>query len=1044
MSEFDAIGLMPEPLAVGEPLRDRFGICCRPALHSDTDGRYALKVISVPDSQVRVEALILAGVVKNELKAQDHFKKQADALIQEVRLLDKLSKVEGFLPFQAARTVKMREGVGYEVELLAPFRQSLAQRIKRRPLSQTEAVNLGLDLCAALTACRRMGYLYVNLKPSNIFLTENRGFCIGDLGFVRMASLAYASFPDKYRSVFTPPEIQDAMSSLNETVDVFALGMTLYQVYNNGQLPFEDVYPDQPLPPPYYADYELAQIILKACAPVSAERWQTPAEMGKALVDYMQRNGVEDVSIIPEAVVLAQDNAEPEEFLSDEENNAELSELLALIPEEDEVFTAEEAVSEEAEPSGDDMEKMLAQADALIEHQLPEPVMAPDPIEVPIPPPIVQAQEPEAPQVEVETVAAPMTEEAPPVHNEQEKYVMEENKEKSAIPTKLIVRLAAVVLLLVAVGAFGLYYYKNIYIQTIDKLSITNIEDQIVVRVETNANQENLTVVCTDAYGNSVQSSMTSGVAQFNGMKADTQYRIEVKISGNHKLNGETTGTITTCKQTHITGFKVESGEKDGSVLISFDVVGPDSEKWNVEYYANHIPSKVATFNGHSTELTDLTLGVNYTFRLYPVDSLYLAGDTRVNYMPGEPSTVSNFKALAGEEVGTVTLSFDVTGPDSARWNLEYAPEGGEPQVIGFEGHSVELSGLEMGVSYTFRLEPMDKLYLTEEPQLTYTVLGSIVAENLRIPADRYFDRLLHAQWSAPDGAGEVVWVVRCQSNTGYDQTIETTDNSCIFSLPGDQAVYTVTVTAQGFTESVSATTEGMTPHPSTSKPDTGGNDQPVNPNPGGSDTPSEVLRVTGFKYSFSVAAWYMELSWDYIGTAPSGWILTYTTNGGRPITVRSKTNSTIIYVESNSEYVFEVRPVDDVKYDSVSFSYTTQEHDYYNDRGFNAEDAAFELMVNDTTATMPTVSASDVLYLYYKPDSIEATSSAIVNVTFSIRNAENIVVSAETVQLPWKEIWANGECKLQIPTLPKESGNYVVDLFFDYFFVADAHFIVG
>jgi len=148
--------------------------------------------------------------------------------------------------------------------------------------------------------------------------------------------------------------------------------------------------------------------------------------------------------------------------------------------------------------------------------------------------------------------------------------------------------------------------------------------------------------------------------------------------------------------------------------------------------------------------------------------------------------------------------------------------------------------------------------------------------------------------------------------------------------------------------------------------------------------------------------------------------------------------------VEANSKYVFEVRPADDVKYDSVSFDYTTREHDYFNDRGFNAEDARFGLMINDSQEPVFSILSSDKLYLHCESDTVDEKSPVIVRVTFSIRNSANIVISAETVEMPWNEIWKNGVCKLQIPTLPKEPGNYAVDLFFDYFFVADAHFAIG
>ncbi len=71
--------------------------------------------------------------------------------------------------------------------------------------------------------------------------------------------------------------------------------MILYQVYNGGQLPELS----EPLAPPIYADYEMAEIILKACDPDPANRWQDPQQMGQAIASYMQRNTVNDDPIIP-------------------------------------------------------------------------------------------------------------------------------------------------------------------------------------------------------------------------------------------------------------------------------------------------------------------------------------------------------------------------------------------------------------------------------------------------------------------------------------------------------------------------------------------------------------------------------------------------------------------------------------------------------------------------------------------------------------------------------------------------------------------------
>ena len=64
------------------------------------------------------------------------------------------------------------------------------------------------------------------------------------------------------------------------------------------------------LPPPAYADYEMAEIILKAAAFRPQDRWQSPEEMGQALVSYMQRNPVNDAIIAPPVVTPAVLDAE--------------------------------------------------------------------------------------------------------------------------------------------------------------------------------------------------------------------------------------------------------------------------------------------------------------------------------------------------------------------------------------------------------------------------------------------------------------------------------------------------------------------------------------------------------------------------------------------------------------------------------------------------------------------------------------------------------------------------------------------------------------
>lgn len=287
-----------------------------------THQRYLLKIISLPASTQQLDRLLMSGAFAGPAEINAYYKEQVKDILRNVQVLRHMATVGGFLDYDCVQVVASEDGKGYEVYLLCPLRQVLPYQLQREDLTHADVVNLALDLCASLTVCRRSGYCYTNLKPGNVF-RHGSHYHIGDLGFLPLYEIGRIPLPEHYRSSYSPPELMDGTRPINDTCDVYALGLILYQAYNGGILPGNDAVFGRLLLPPKYADYEMAEIILRACAPDPSIRWQGPEQMGLALMRYAQRNGMRNEPIIPPILqTLSQDN-EIEPFLPEEDLSTE-------------------------------------------------------------------------------------------------------------------------------------------------------------------------------------------------------------------------------------------------------------------------------------------------------------------------------------------------------------------------------------------------------------------------------------------------------------------------------------------------------------------------------------------------------------------------------------------------------------------------------------------------------------------------------------------------------------------------------------------------
>lgn len=645
------------------------GVTCYPAIKENTDNKYIVKTLAIPASQVQLDALLLTGAYKDLADAMDYFQDMANGVIQEAEILQKLSKLDGFLPYESWQMAPMEEGrLGYQVTLVGSYKRSLERYMRRGPMTHLETVNLGLDLCQSLTISRRAGYLYVALKPANVFISKGKEYRIGDLGFVPLASMAYTSLPGRYRGPYVPREVQDGLNPLNDTVDTYAVGMILYQVYNDGNLPPVPKDPAEAFPAPANADYEIADIIMKALSPKMEDRWHDPMEMGQALVAYMQRNSVNNTPIATPAAVLTEtdppvvtEKAPPAVVEEVPEEPTEIPEEEPPVEEIPEEVPAEEPAPQEQAPPVDEDEEDFAR------------LLAPDEEDLDLD---------DFPEEELM--------EEPPV---------KEPKKKGWIWLVLLA------LILALLGAGGFYFYQNIYLVPIDDMVVDGTQNRILVTVDTDAEESMLTVICSDTYGNSQRKTLENGQAVFTDLLPNSQYKIRLEVDGFHQLVGKTTEMFNTEAQTNVVSFTAITGGEDGSVILNFTIDGSEPDEWVVTYSAEGEEERSQSFTGHSVTIRDLTVDKVYTFRLGSSEDLELLGHTTLEFAASRLILAQDLTVVSNENNSIVVRWSAPEGVTVDSWAVRCYDDIGTEQRLTVDGQTeVTFSDIDSSKAYTIEV----------------------------------------------------------------------------------------------------------------------------------------------------------------------------------------------------------------------------------------------------------------------------------------------------------------------------------------------------
>lgn len=165
---------------------------------------------------------------------------------------------------------------------------------ENRFFSENEIIKIGCDICKALILCHSKGIIHRDIKPDNIFYSRDGNYKLGDFGISKSLADPIHGYAGTGIGTFAYLAAEQLKGKYNKLVDIYSLGLVLYELSNGNKLPFaqsryttdQEVIKrlsGEALPMPANASAELGKVILKACAFHPKDRYASAEEFLAAL-----------------------------------------------------------------------------------------------------------------------------------------------------------------------------------------------------------------------------------------------------------------------------------------------------------------------------------------------------------------------------------------------------------------------------------------------------------------------------------------------------------------------------------------------------------------------------------------------------------------------------------------------------------------------------------------------------------------------------------------------------------------------------------------
>ncbi len=239
---------------------------------------------------------------------QSHLEYALNAKKEEIRIHARLSACPNIVSYQNHAVERIydenHELEGYDMLMRMEKLRALNDwQDDGNQLDEAGLIRLATHICRALRDGGKCGesqrggrLVHRDIKPANIYVSEFGEFKLGDFGESRIdvthSLMSYHGTP-----LYMAPEIYRHERSYHPNIDLYSLGIVLYEIANDGVMPFFD--PSKgyeamadaldermsgtPVPKLTGVSAALAEIIAKAVEFESQNRWQSAEDMLEAL-----------------------------------------------------------------------------------------------------------------------------------------------------------------------------------------------------------------------------------------------------------------------------------------------------------------------------------------------------------------------------------------------------------------------------------------------------------------------------------------------------------------------------------------------------------------------------------------------------------------------------------------------------------------------------------------------------------------------------------------------------------------------------------------